>query len=711
MGVMVITYDYSLKRKVGDKFQEFNPIEALRIIPDIAYIKGPNSSGKSTLLNILALGFYGLELSDIEIPVQLKNRMQSLLEVDHQELTFSIHVENKKTNDHFLIEKTNPYNREIFLYKLLNGEKKPISPDVFKREFRLLYDIPNDPLERLPGLLNEVRSTQLKVGNRITEFRVYLENLIKEIKESKNPEQINNLKEEVEDVQDNISTINNSITSKERDLNEISTYYAMRKWITLDETIDDQQRRLAQISSQIKALGAGSRIAGKEFSKKQSKLRSNIQDSKDFISEIRQFLTDVVDSADQQRFLLWKNADPEEEIYHPEFHNQIRVDSQYFEMVLRKRYERRQEKLSNVIEKVKLYKILLQALEEYRFNDTLVPGLNQPVKNFVSLLQEESEKYSAELEELSNYGKCADELHSLIKLIEDSIELAKDYQGSRQEIREASVNVIELKRAQENLELELNENKRSLVNAQRNLNPLSLTEVKGHYEVLCNSPIVQLYRGLTDGQIKEKLDWLSQKISEEKTRLNGKERLLIHAETELERLQRKEPHPLFSNLSTLENRLQKIRLVEKQFKVNFEDYIKRAIEAKKSISPIELSEQRYQQELGKLLGIKIGNIRHITEIYKVNRIDVFEKMIYTTTGVEIKFTDLGTGQGQAAYLEALLGMQSDKKVIALFDEVAMMDEISLQPIKQKLKAMYENGKLLAAIIVQKDEKISIESII
>lgn len=711
MGVIVITYDYLLKRKVGNQVREFTPIEALRNIPDIAYIKGPNSSGKSTLLNILALGFYGLELSDIEIPIQLKNRMQSLLEVDHQQLTFTIQVENEKTGDRFLIEKNNQFNREIILSKLLNGERKPISPDIFKRDFRLLYDIPNDPLERLPGLLNEVRSTQLRVANRITEFRVYLENLLKEIKESKDPEQIDNLEAEIASVTENIATINNSINTMESDCKAISMYFSMRKWITLDETVNTLQSRFTQISSQIKDLGAGSKLVAKDYSKKQSKLRSNLQESKELISKIRHFLTAVVDTADQQRFLLWKNADPEEEIYHPEFHNQIRVDSRYFESVLRKRYEKKKDKLSSVIEKVKLYKILLQALDEYRFNETLIPGLNQPVKNFVSLLQEESKKYSTELDELSNYEKYANELNSLIKLIEDSIALAKEYQGSQKEIRETSINVVELKREQENLQLALYQNKKALDDAQSILRPLSLNEVKEHYEVLCTSPIIQLYRALNDGQINEKLDWLSQTIAEEKTKLNGKERLLIHAETELERLQKKEPHPLFSNLSILENRLQKIRFVEKQFKVNFEEYIKRAIEARKPISRIELSEQRYQNELGKLLGIKIGNIRHITELYKVNRIDVFEKMIFTTSGVEIKFADLGTGQGQAAYLEALLGMQSDKKVIALFDEVAMMDENSLQPIKDKLKAMYDAGKLLAAIIVQKDEIISIESII
>ena len=39
-------------------------------------------------------------------------------------------------------------------------------------------------------------------------------------------------------------------------------------------------------------------------------------------------------------------------------------------------------------------------------------------------------------------------------------------------------------------------------------------------------------------------------------------------------------------------------------------------------------------------------------------------------------------------------MSENKKIIALIDEVAMMDETTLEPIKQKLKTLYEEEKLL-----------------
>ena len=92
-------------------------------------------------------------------------------------------------------------------------------------------------------------------------------------------------------------------------------------------------------------------------------------------------------------------------------------------------------------------------------------------------------------------------------------------------------------------------------------------------------------------------------------------------------------------------------------------------------------------------------------------IDVISKRLITEEGTVIHYSDLGTGQGQAAYLETLLSMSENKKVIALFDEVAMMDQHTLKPIMEKLINLYNEKKLLMAIIVQKSEDVKVEEIL
>lgn len=84
--------------------------------------------------------------------------------------------------------------------------------------------------------------------------------------------------------------------------------------------------------------------------------------------------------------------------------------------------------------------------------------------------------------------------------------------------------------------------------------------------------------------------------------------------------------------------------------------------------------------------------------------------IHTEEGRIIRLADMGTGQGQNAYLMGLLNISDNRKIIALFDEVAMMDNKALFPIFTKLKELYEKDKLLLGIIVQMGNEMKIEEI-
>ncbi len=68
---------------------------------------------------------------------------------------------------------------------------------------------------------------------------------------------------------------------------------------------------------------------------------------------------------------------------------------------------------------------------------------------------------------------------------------------------------------------------------------------------------------------------------------------------------------------------------------------------------------------------------------------------------------MGTGQGQSAYLLGLLNTNDNRKIIALFDEVAMMDFFSLEPIYKKFKDLYDADRLLVGIVVKMADEIKI----
>lgn len=55
----MIKIDYLIERQEGDEFEKYGPTIIPTELPNVVYIQGPNSSGKSTLLNMIALAFFG----------------------------------------------------------------------------------------------------------------------------------------------------------------------------------------------------------------------------------------------------------------------------------------------------------------------------------------------------------------------------------------------------------------------------------------------------------------------------------------------------------------------------------------------------------------------------------------------------------------------------------------------------------------------------
>lgn len=88
----MITYDYLLERDYGDEVKTFVPDKIPTALPNLVYIEGPNSSGKSTLLNIMALGFHGLKKDRLNIA--LKNKLSDLVNSDYQKLKFEVEITN-----------------------------------------------------------------------------------------------------------------------------------------------------------------------------------------------------------------------------------------------------------------------------------------------------------------------------------------------------------------------------------------------------------------------------------------------------------------------------------------------------------------------------------------------------------------------------------------------------------------------------------------
>jgi hypothetical protein len=141
------------------------------------------------------------------------------------------------------------------------------------------------------------------------------------------------------------------------------------------------------------------------------------------------------------------------------------------------------------------------------------------------------------------------------------------------------------------------------------------------------------------------------------------------------------------------------------------DYIKKISERRLQEINLDDEEQaKYYDELSKYLAKKIDSVIYIGKTYKVAKLDLISEEISTKDGKIIRFLDFGTGESQATFLRGILETaKTDKrKIIALFDEVGMIDDKRLSQVTDSLKKLYEEDKLLIGVVVQKGQLDAVE---
>ena len=91
----MIDFDYEIERDEGDEIKKYYPDKITSPLESsTAYIEGPNSSGKSTLLHLMALGFHGLENDDLARP--LREKLEDLIKND--KIIFDVKINDGKGN-------------------------------------------------------------------------------------------------------------------------------------------------------------------------------------------------------------------------------------------------------------------------------------------------------------------------------------------------------------------------------------------------------------------------------------------------------------------------------------------------------------------------------------------------------------------------------------------------------------------------------------
>ena len=697
-------YDYEIVRNEEDKIVTYIPNIMPKKIPNIVYIEGPNSSGKSTLLNIVALGLFGLKKENMA--PALKHKLNSLLDDSYQKLTFNIKIQNKDGSLKVISTKKDPL-KPFIVEEIKDGQKPVKLPyDRFAREYNLIYDIPENPIDRLNQLTFSIKEMQSDKHSRLRLLRTYISQVITDVKSARDPRRIENLQKEIvarkKDYNNYETQIKNN--SELLDVLEKFTYckYYLKYFKEFQE-LDEKLIKLGKEKTTIKKKYTKDNKKLEKFTRLAQEVKYRLIDmNNDFIIKLEKIF-----SKEYENYIKYLRLINFDDIFQkaifPDYYIKILLNLQNN---INKEISKNRNK--EAFEEATAWEKLITILEEYKASNFIVPGIDAKVIDFIKMLKEANEKNKKLLEHIRDLETLDELINSIISKIRN---LESHVFKDLREIKETNgIDVLDdqLSRDEEIdiLTKKIEEATFSCDEYFRECAKKNIPDEKIEilYKEMTLSELINPFLNYDENSLLEKINSLQKTIREDKKDQASEKRHIEFRKDEVERLEKKDPHKYQDKTDELTKLLQTCQLLEQKF-VSFNKFIVDIINKNYTKDNFE-DKAKYLAQVSTYLGRRIGYIRYGDQEYTVTSIDMVKKTIITEEGKKIRFADMGTGQSQSAYLLGKLNTSDNRKIIALFDEVAMMDKKSIQPIFDKLKELYNNGKLLLGIVVQMGQEMS-----
>lgn len=682
-------------------------------------IEGPNSSGKSTLLNIIALGLFGTKSSRIN-PI-LQSKMHSLLDSSHQKLKFSFEIISGDKKLSLKSEKADLDGTEIVVKESTGGKPyKPLSFENFEKGYNLVYDIPNNPTERLSELLKELKEEQLQYGNRFKDFGFFLRTTITQISNSRDPKRLKDVKSKLADARSKKKKIDEELPRLQTFLDSLEKSAYIRYYCYYTSECERLRAEHDKAEKKIKQFDKN----GKKITTKLKEDKTRVGTLQTSFTEKYNIVTPLIEAAlprkERSRFKIWKDINP----YCTESDDlsTAKIEVIHFADLFSCEIEEMEKESS--FKDANMLGRILQSLKEFEDSALMIPKFEVTFGEFVRMLKDQSKESSYVVqrhETLSEIAEILDELTTIIEGLQKTLKELKKESVETEELSGKAVETyyggkLQLKKIGEDLELKLAKRSEYLQRClSKNVDGKKLqgSSYLEMFEEIPKDDQVEKYLSLSENQIIEKISELSQEIMDKRSELKALDSFITLYEKEEQRFERQKPHKYEAHHELLTSLLQTTEAVSQRLLNEYNNYLKSLIDKKVNESDVwkDASKTKYYNEVSKYLAHRIGSFRHIDKVYKARIVDLISGIIITDDGTTIHITDMGTGQSQSAYILSLLNVKNDKrKIIALFDEIAMMDDTSLEPIISKMQELYKKNRLLLGILVQMSNELKVRTL-
>lgn len=704
--------DYVINRKLSDTIEiNLKPDKIPSELPNVVYIEGPNDSGKSTILNLIALSYYGLKNKSIKD--SLKVKMDSLLNSDHQKIKFEVVASDKENTVTLRSKKTSFDDNEIFVEESINGGPfEPLSYDLFEKKYRLIYDIPERPTERLYDLLNEVEYEQSRYGEKIKRLNLYFHNIIKEIEQSRNPERLKGLKTLVKKLKKENIKIYDEIPLQKTLYSDLEIYYNIISYCKYFNELDMLKRRIEVLKEKESDLVTKQ----SKYSKSHIRLKNRIGISLDSIfkrkNDIKPMLTHSLSKKNIKKISIWDEIG----VYNTS-HFELDKNLLFFTNEFLLDVQAQLEKVENdsTFKNAFIFSDIIDYLKSYKKYSIYISKIDMNLNDFINILIEENQEY----DKILNRHEGLKNLVLKLNLLKDDIINGQSTLDKMKEYDVKGVEVTEDITDFHDERSQIPEYEKQLKTVQKQYEYFYLKCIENDVdESLLKKDIPKLLKTYSNNENLSpyySLDEISlqQKIFELKKFTDGKndkaktnDLLIQQYEIEIETLEKIEPHIYELQIDKLNTLLSITEKMSSKLLRDYDEYIKNLRKRKYKESN---DTAIYYDKVFIFLAKKIGSFWNVDNEYVAKKVDLINNVIYTENDSTIYISDLGTGRGQSAYLKGLLNVPNDeRKIIALFDEIAAMDMKSLTPIFEKISELYHKNQLMIGILVQKaDEKVKV----
>jgi len=712
----VIKYDYSLRRSINEtEFKVFVPDKIPSELPNLVLIEGPNSSGKSTLLNILAMSLYGDKSTKLN--PELLEKISSLKFSLHQKIVFDFEITDRNGNKVLESVKGSYDDEDVILCEYVKGKKKPLSYRSFLSKYNLIYDIPSKPTERLRELLNELKDEQLRYGTKIKHITDFVSVKLNELENYRDPERIADYETKITECEDEITGLENKLPTLKEFYNNLENYTYLRQYLYYHSELDTLVNRL----SVLKKRKVSTKKRVKSVNRKYRKTKRDTSGLMDTLSNDKRTITPLL----KKLFI----KDSKEEL-------QIWADINLFNMkdnMLDPKLEFLANKFANKIVNMmkniqddeafingRVYDNLIGILEQYRNVNITIPKIDVTINEILNIMIEEKEKYE---EIIDGYNNLSDILADL-ESIDESLDKLKKYLVELSKMEETESDIIEgdyiyddsIDQDISSIEKEIKNTKKqhSFYHKQcisKDINvELDQFNLKDLFNQFEENKNLKPYFAYKETTLLNRINGMNEQIKKMDEDINHQNNLKEIYQDELTALISMEIHPYEGYKDELNIILPRLRTLSSLLLGKYNEMINNLI--KKDLKKIKKGDDVYHQNIFKYLGNRIGKFRHIERDYEATEIDLINGVIKTRENITIHLIDMGTGQSQSAFLLGLLNTPDDKrKIIALFDEVAMMDRFALKPVYDCLRELYNQDRLLLSVVIQRGDEIKVRDLL